>query len=477
MALDDVIVEIGEFGRYQRKIYILLCIPIIFCAMNKICGSFLNFRPEFECYNRNVSLSNETCGSCDKFIYDTDIVNVSTTTEWNLVCEREWMRSTSESLLMTGVMVGSICLGSLSDHMGRRPVFFFSLIVQLVAGMAIAFSPNYITYVILRLIVGISVGGVYTIAFVISLEMVGPSKRRITGICCQLFWTTGYVLVGVLAYFFRNWRNLQLAMTVPSIFSLIYWWLMPESTRWLLTKGKIEKAKEILQAAAKENKKIISSDTLDQLLAKNQVETADESSMITLILKYPNLRKKTIIICVNWILISCTYYSLSWGAANLGDNKFSTHIISGLVEAPVYIILVFIVDIFGRKKILCISMLSTGISLVAAGFFVNDSTVIVVIYMIGKMSITTAFGTFYLFTAEQFPTVVRNVGVGAASMSIGIGGIIATRAEQLELISNRLPYFFLGIAAFFVSILFTFLPETLNKTLPETLKDGEELKD
>ncbi|XP_044001621.1 organic cation transporter protein-like [Aphidius gifuensis] len=399
--------------------------------MNKICGSFLNFRPEFECYDRNISLSNNTCDDCDEFIFNTDIVSVSTTTEWNLVCEREWMRSTSESLLMTGVMIGSICLGSLSDHMGRRPVFLVSLIIQLIAGMAIVFSPNYITYVILRLIVGISLGGIFTTTYVMALEMVGPTKRRITGICYHLFWTTGYVLVGVLAYFFRNWRNLQLAMNLPLIFFLIYWWFMPESTRWLLTKGKIEKAKEILQAAAKENKKIISIDTLDQLLAKNQVETADESSMITLILKYPNLRKKTIIICVNWILISCTYFSLSFGAANLSGYHFLNHIISGLVEAPVYITLIFIVDIFGRKKILFGSIILTGISLVATGLFINYPDVHIVMYMLGKIGVTAAFGTFYLFTAEQYPTIVRNAGVGAAAMSIGIGGIIATRAGEL----------------------------------------------
>jgi len=45
--------------------------------------------------------------------------------------------------------------------------------------------------------------------------------------------------------------------------------------------------------------------------------------------------------------------------------------------------------------------------------------------MIGKMAITSSYGTVYIFSAEQFPTVVRNIGIGAASTSARIGGILA----------------------------------------------------
>jgi len=45
--------------------------------------------------------------------------------------------------------------------------------------------------------------------------------------------------------------------------------------------------------------------------------------------------------------------------------------------------------------------------------------------MIGKMAITASYGTVYVFSAEQFPTLVRNIGIGAASTSARIGGILA----------------------------------------------------
>lgn len=121
-------------------------------------------------------------------------------------------------------MVGSMIFGGLSDTIGRKLVFTISLIIQLVGGILVAISPNYWSFVLARAIVGTSISGIYLTAYVIATEMVGPSKRRIAGVCVQLFWTIGYVGVAGLAALFPDWRNLQYAITLPSIFFLLYWW-------------------------------------------------------------------------------------------------------------------------------------------------------------------------------------------------------------------------------------------------------------
>jgi hypothetical protein len=59
--------------------------------------------------------------------------------------------------------------------------------------------------------------------------------------------------------------------------------------------------------------------------------------------------------------------------------------------------------------------------------------------MIGKMVITSSYGTVYVFSAEQFPTVVRNIGIGAASTSARIGGILAP--YTLLLVNQLILYF------------------------------------
>ncbi|KAG8232378.1 hypothetical protein J437_LFUL012778 [Ladona fulva] len=93
--------------------------------------------------------------------------------------------------------------------------------------------------------------------------------------------------------------------------------------------------------------------------------------------------------------------------------------------------------------------------------------------MFGKLAITAAYGAIYVFSAEQFPTVIRNVGIGASSMSARIGGILAPFINLLAEQWKPLPYLIFGAAALTGGLMILLLPETLNKRLPETIEDGE----
>lgn len=57
-----------------------------------------------------------------------------------------------------------------------------------------------------------------------ALEMVGPKKRMVAGVVCQMFFTTGFLLLAVLAYFIQDWRQLQFALTLPGVIFFSYYW-------------------------------------------------------------------------------------------------------------------------------------------------------------------------------------------------------------------------------------------------------------
>lgn len=63
----------------------------------------------------------------------------------------------------------------------------------------------------------------------------------------------GYMILPILAYFIRDWRDLQLAISLPSVGLLITWCYLPESPRWLIRKGKWGQAEYILHKAAQKN--------------------------------------------------------------------------------------------------------------------------------------------------------------------------------------------------------------------------------
>lgn len=526
MAYDDVVLHMGEFGRYQRRVYLLLCLPVISCAFHKLAGVFLGAKMNSRCllpyeYAENATFhlsqdilnmsypwDNELGGwsqclrrdvigaangtivekaigddagggglsHCKQYVYDRSVYKSTTTSEWDLVCDKAWLRATGDSLFMVGVMLGSMIFGGLSDKYGRRPIFFLSLVIQLVGGILVAVAPEFISYVIFRLIVGSTTSGVFLVAYVIALEMVGPKKRLVAGVGVQLFFTIGYILTAAFAYYITNWRMLQVALTIPSIGFLLYWWFIPESARWLLTKGRLQEAKDLLQRASLKNGVEMPNEALDTLLNNNSEDSMPDTRKPSLfdLFRYPNLRRKSILLFFNWLVNSGTYYGLSWHASNLGGNDYVNFVISGVVEVPAYTFLIFTLNRWGRKIILCGCMMLSGLALLATLFVPADMQwLIICLAMIGKLAITSSYGAIYVFTAEQFPTVIRNVGLGASSTFARIGGVIAPYVNHLSEIWTPLPLVIFGSCALFGGSLSLLLPETLNKKLPESIQDGE----
>lgn len=512
MAYDDVLMQLGEFGKYQRRIYFLLCLPAISCAFHKLVGVFLQARVPHRCrlpwedenssyhikhdfgrlypwdfLNKGYSschsysitsidqIDNSTLVPCNSWVYDR--YRSSTLTEWDLVCDRAWLKATADAIFMVGVLLGSIIFGDLSDRFGRRPIFFISIIIQVFAGIISGLSINYVMFVICRMLVGAATSGVFLVAYVIALEMVGPKKRMFAGVACQLFFTTGYIMIAGFAYWIRDWRWLQIAISVPGALFFSYWWFIPESARWLLTKGRQEEAETILMKVAKENKTEIPYESLKALLETGESKTSDENCKQASVLdlfKYPNLRKKSLTIFFLWFVNSATYYGLSWNTGTLAGNEYVNFIISGVVEYPAYIFLLLTLNRWGRKVILCGSMAVAGLALLLSIFVpAGMSWLTVTFAMIGKLAISASYGVVYIYSVEQFPTVIRNVGLGASSTFARVGGILAPYINISAEIFTPLPLLIFGLLALAAVVFALFLPETHNKKLPDTIEDGE----
>ncbi|XP_016981511.2 organic cation transporter protein [Drosophila rhopaloa] len=519
MGYDDVITHLGEFGPYQKRIYYLLCLPAIVCAFHKLAGVFLLAKPDFRCalpyengssYQLSPHLWNlsypqgEVCAyydvefseeylngslprstnktkSCTSYVYDQSKYLNSAVTEWDMVCSRSLLSATSDSLFMVGVLLGSFIFGQMSDKLGRKPTFFASLVLQVIFGVLAAVAPEYVSYTISRIIVGATTSGVFLVAYVIALEMVGSSYRLFAGVAMQMFFSVGFMLTAGFAYFIHDWRWLQISLTLPGLLFICYYWIIPESARWLLLKGRKDEAFVIIEKAAKENRVEIPNEIYEQLVdevaekkKQDELTASQPAATVFDLLRFPNLRRKTLLIFFDWFVNSGVYYGLSWNTNNLGGNQLVNFVISGGVEIPGYVLLLFTLNRWGRRSILCGTMVVAGVSLLATIFVPGDMNwLIIACAMIGKMAITASYGTIYIFSAEQFPTVVRNVGLGASSMVARVGGILAPYLKLLGEIWRPLPLIICGALSLTAGLLSLLLPETLNKPMPETIEDGE----
>lgn len=86
------------------------------------------------------------------------------------------------------------------------------------------------------------------------MEIVGTQWRAAITVLYQIPFSLGQMSLAGIAYLFRHWQHLQIAITIPSIILLSYWWIVPESPRWLLAVGKQKAACKILEKVAIINK-------------------------------------------------------------------------------------------------------------------------------------------------------------------------------------------------------------------------------
>ena len=325
--------------------------------------------------------------------------------------------------------------------------------------------------------------------------MVSVKNRIHAGVVFMMFFSFGYMLISVIAYFVdNNWRILQAVLTIPGgLIFLVYWWFIPESNRWLLNSSnrRHEALKNILKIA-KSNNTIVPKHILDTMMKSEKYvsEKIEYKTTILDLFKHRNLRTKALLIFFNWFVISGTYYGLSWNTNNISrgndiskdifgvliPNKLVDFFISGAVEIPAYVFLLLTLNRWGRKRILTGTMTLSGIALLISVCLPKDREILMkYMLQIGKMGITASYGTIYVFSVEQFPTVIRNVALGAASMSARVGGILAPLLIHSKLTQKNyfLPPLVFGIAALIGGILSTLLPETNNMQLPDTIEDGE----
>lgn len=87
--------------------------------------------------------------------------------------------------------------------------------------------------------------------FFLALELVGTRHRTLVNILSNIMYSLSLVGLSGVVYFVRNWRILSLCTSVPFIFYFIFWFVMPESPRWLLSQGRIEELNKLFISMAR----------------------------------------------------------------------------------------------------------------------------------------------------------------------------------------------------------------------------------
>lgn len=315
-----------------------------------------------------------------------------------------------------GTVIGAIMWGRIADIIGRRAAFFWCVLLFVVFTGVSVFTPDraWVMLALLRVLVGMGVGGLNITSIPYVQEFVPAKQRGLLAGLASVFIPIG-LLLGAQAQTLLgdNWRAL-IALGVIPVFLLIWLRMVPESPRFLQTKGRLDEAKAAYAWAMQ-----IPVEEVGELPVH---DVANKSSYALIFTKY---RKELAIVTLgSFAFILGSFTVQSWGQTLLRSGfGYSAVAVGGLftwvslADVAGRLGSAWLADRIGRRWVMfSFGLLGAVGCLIAA--FAHSGTVFFVGILIAMMFGDGAFGILNAFGAEQFPNEARSTGLG---LGYGLG--------------------------------------------------------
>ncbi|CAO2584473.1 Solute carrier family 22 member 12 [Lemmus lemmus] len=302
----------------------------------------------------------------DGWVYDHSTFTATVVTRWDLVCSSQSLKPLGQSIFMAGILAGSFVWGFLSYRLGRKPMLGWCYLQVAVAGTGAILAPNFFIYCGLRFLSAFGLAGIMLAQPTLMTEWTSAQARPLMMTLNALGFSFGHILTGSVAYGVRNWRMLQLAVSAPFFLYFVYSWWLPESARWLLTVGKLDQGLQELQRVAAMNRKKAEGDTLtmevppallSQCLRWAWTRPTGQGEERPPQADSPTLTSR--------FAFGFTFYGLALNLQALGSNIFLLQVLIGVVDLPVKIGGLLLLDRLGRRLCQASSLVLPGLSILA----------------------------------------------------------------------------------------------------------------
>ncbi|XP_076765735.1 organic cation transporter protein-like isoform X1 [Xylocopa sonorina] len=521
MDFDELLPYVGEFGVYQKILFLLMIPFASFVAWVYFSQIFITLIPdEYWCWvpelenltvdeRRSLAIpvvgegysrcsmydvnyteillngshatgplwATKACQHGWEFNYST-VPYATVATELGWVCQHDALPTMAQSIFFIGAIFGGLIFGWIADQYGRIPALIGANLMGFLAGVATAFTDSFWQFALCRFFVGFAFDNCFTMMYILVLEYVGPKWRTfVANMSIAMFFTFAACVLPWIAYFLADWRMTCIATSVPLVLAVATPWLVPESARWLVSQGQVDKAIEILGKFEKINGTKVPDDVYKQFretcarICKE--EEADKTYSVLDLFRSPRLRNITILFIIIWMAISLVFDGHVRNVDNLGLNVFVTFTIAAATELPADTFLTVVLDRWGRRWLACGSLVISGIFSIWASA-VSNNIYAATLAILGRFWINISYNIGLQYAAEVLPTVVRAQGVALIHIMGYVASILSPFVVYLDVVSSILPLLVLGILGIMSGLLTLFLPETLDKDLPQTLQDGED---
>lgn len=451
--------------------------------------------------NSNGLLINNTY-TCSHWSYNGSALGRTMTDEFELVCDRDWLRALFQSFVSIGVVLASLFWGTLSDKRGRYYTMKICFMVSLISGSVSFLAPNFITYALARCVCSLGDLGLVVSLATTLVESVGNKYRGAVCIVVYLGWGIGVMIMPWITDYFRDFRALMLATVLLHLGTLPWVMAKKECVRWLLINRRFEEAKlevlrivhwnkwrffgelsqeerliieeqfELLKGRFEATNKVIEADHLDE----NKQQSPVIASFQKLQQLFESKQLSTTTLTLVWVTFNSELLYMSFILINsdVGDNLYVNYAMGGLMEILSALISCIIISNVTRCLSLASSLLCIALLCFILAFVYSDARIAVWLLSAAKLAISTLSSLVYVTATEMFPTDLRQTGFGACSTFGSMGAVVAPFicSQLVNLFGMHYILILFGLSSASAAILIPFfLRETKGVELADTLHE------
>ncbi|XP_054840701.1 solute carrier family 22 member 23 isoform X2 [Eublepharis macularius] len=533
----SVLPLLGGLGGGQQKTLVLLTwIPALFIGFSQFSDSFLLDQPSYWCkgtdgrgnwtghphlpagglatshgynhsYSRGMLAAPELptpagknisqCQCSERHYAITAGLEQNVVSKWDLVCASAWKVHIAKFSLLVGLIFGYLITGCIADWVGRRPVLLFSVLFILIFGLSVALSVNVTMFSTLRFFEGFCLAGIILSLYALRIELCPPGHRFMITMVASFVAMAGQFLMPGLAALCRDWQILQAVIICPFLLMLLYWFIFPESLRWLMATQQFEAAKKLILHLTHKNRTNTECD-IKGVMPELEKELARRPKKVCIIkvVETRKLWKNIVVLCIN----SLTGYGIHHCFAksmmghevqqSLTDNFYADYYTMAGITLASCLAMCPVVGFLGRRGGLLLFMILTALaSLLQLGLLnligkysqlpdsgMSDSVkdkFSTAFSIVGMFSSHAVGSLSVFFCAEITPTVIRGGGLGLVQASAGFGMLTAPIMELHNQKGYFLHHVIFACCTLICIICILLLPESKNQNLPENIPDGE----
>jgi MFS transporter, putative metabolite:H+ symporter len=336
-----------------------------------------------------------------------------------------------------GGVFGAILAGWLGDVIGRRAVMMWALAVYCGATLASALVHGWRPFVSWRIVAGLGNYAESAIVAPFLAEFAGPAFRgRYIGALAS-FFSFGFLLAAVIGYFLvpsgaEAWRFALMLTALPII--LLLWWRrsLPESPRWLVSRGRVKEADAVVAKLEREFE-VRYGTSLPEIPAVFEKAEARQPS------RYAGIRRLlaspflglTCMALVLWFAIGFAYYAFfTWiptllverGLGITGSYTYALAIYAA--QIPGYLSAAALNDFLGRRAVITLYMLLGALAALALASAASNVSALLAACGL-SFFMNGSYAGIYAYTPELFPTEIRATAQGIASSLSRVGAFIS----------------------------------------------------